>query len=58
MVEKICRPVDLSEKEEKVNSTFSSYVQSQSVLNKPFASWYHAFDYIVSSDNMYGVLGK
>lgn len=58
MVEEIFRSVDLPEEEEKVNPTFSSYVQSQSVLNKPFASWYRAFDYIVSSDNMHGVLGK
>lgn len=37
MVEEIHRSVGLSEEEEKVNSTFLSCVQSQSVLNKPFS---------------------
>lgn len=56
MVEEICRSVDLSEEGGKVNL---EVVCNHSLSwTSHFLFWHHVLDYIVSSDNMHGILSK
>lgn len=58
MVGEIHRSVDLSEEEEKGNFKKLCAFAVWLAQAGRFLFWYHALDYVVSGDNMHGVLGK